>query len=93
MHRRLSVRIATVALIPALLIGPAASAAAQSTMPSLKVTTSNFEVLTTAGERTGRDVALRFEQIRQLFLNATKANESRLLPFQVPIVSSGSTLT
>ena len=84
------VRFATGALILAVVLGPGASAAAQSAKPWLMITSSNFEVLTDAGEQTGRDVAIRFEQIRQLFLDATAAHEGRLLPFSIPIASSGT---
>jgi tetratricopeptide (TPR) repeat protein len=36
----------------------------------LKIKSSNFELFTTAGERSGRDVARHFEQVRAFFLEA-----------------------
>lgn len=36
----------------------------------LKIKTPNFEVFTTAGERSGREVARHFEQVRSFFLEA-----------------------
>ncbi len=36
----------------------------------LKVTSPNFEIFTTAGERSGRDVARHFEQVRGFFAEA-----------------------
>ncbi|MFN7994619.1 MAG: hypothetical protein U0Q18_13515 [Bryobacteraceae bacterium] len=38
----------------------------------LKVQTSNFEIYTTAGERSGREVARHFEQVRSFFLEAMR---------------------
>ena len=38
--------------------------------PWLRITSSNFELFTTAGERTGRDLIRHFEQVRSFFLQA-----------------------
>src|SRR5689334_12444968 len=38
--------------------------------PWVKITSANFELFTTAGERAGRDLARHFEQVRSFFLEA-----------------------
>jgi tetratricopeptide (TPR) repeat protein len=38
--------------------------------PWLKITSANFELYTTAGERAGRDLIRHFEQVRSFFLQA-----------------------
>lgn len=45
-----------------------ASAANQD--PWLKISSENFEIYTTAGERSGRDLARHFEQVRSFFVQA-----------------------
>ena len=41
-----------------------------ATDPWLKITSTNFELYTTAGERAGRDLIRHFEQVRSFFLQA-----------------------
>jgi hypothetical protein len=38
-----------------------------ATDPWLKITSANFELYTTAGERAGRDLVRHFEQVRSFF--------------------------
>jgi tetratricopeptide (TPR) repeat protein len=48
----------------------AAVCAAAERDPWLKITSANFELYTTAGERSGRDLIRHFEQVRSFFLQA-----------------------
>ncbi len=53
----------------------------------IKATTTNFELLTTAGERRAREALLRFEQVRSFFLRASGSKPSakgrvRIIAFQ-----------
>ena len=52
--------------------GVSADAARQD--PWLKISSANFELYTTAGERSGRDLIRHFEQIRSFFLQAFGAS-------------------
>ena len=53
----------------ALIVLPACLAGA-SQDPWLKITSANFELYTTAGERSGRELVKHFEQVRSFFLQA-----------------------
>ncbi len=56
------------AVLASLVISACLAAASQD--PWLKVTSANFELYTTAGERAGRDLIRHFEQVRSFFLQA-----------------------
>lgn len=65
--------------LPALLLSFAAILPAEQ--PWLKLTSSNFEVFTTAGEKKARQAILYFEQVRSFFLkamNAKPASQARV---------------
>ncbi len=49
----------------------------------LKITTPNFEMYTTAGERKGRDAILYFEQVRDLFLRIRPGSLQNPLPVRI----------
>ena len=51
-----------------LLIVAAVSGAASNQDPWLKLTSANFQLYTTGGERSGRDLIRHFEQVRSFFL-------------------------
>lgn len=53
-----------------LCVAAAVSAAAANSDPWLKITSANFELYTTGGERSGRDLVRHFEQVRSFFLQA-----------------------
>lgn len=48
---------------------PAVSATAASELPWLEIHSAHFTVVTDAGDKKGREVALRFEQMRAVFAN------------------------
>jgi tetratricopeptide (TPR) repeat protein len=55
--------------------------------PWLKITSANFELYTTAGERAGRDLVRHFEQVRSFFMQAfgtglTDAKPVRIVAFR-----------
>src|SRR5260370_2407675 len=62
------------ALLPALVWQQSAFAAEQW----LKIKSANFDLLTTAGERKGREAILYFEQVRTLFSNLSQSAAPRL---------------
>jgi tetratricopeptide (TPR) repeat protein len=73
-------------LLPALLLLPV-SAAVSAEQQWIQVTSSNFELFTTAGEKRAREAVLHFEQVRSFFLKATGLNPSskgrvRIVAFQ-----------
>src|ERR1700721_106787 len=49
----------------------------------LKITSSNFELLTTAGEKKGREAILYFEQVRSLFDKLSKSSPVPTLPVRI----------
>lgn len=50
----------------------------------IEITSPHFSVMTDAGERRGRDVAVRFEQMRSVFASLmTKANVNIPVPLQI----------
>jgi tetratricopeptide (TPR) repeat protein len=49
----------------------------------LKITSSNFELFTTAGEKKGREAILHFEQVRSLFSKLTKSGTVPTLPVRI----------
>src|SRR5271154_119110 len=50
----------------------------------VEVRSPNFSVITDAGEKRGRDVALHFEQMRSVFGTLmTKVNVSQSVPLQI----------
>src|SRR5258708_3711981 len=51
----------------------------------VKLTTPNFELYTTAGEKKGREAILYFEQVRSFFLQASESK--RVSEFPVRIVA------
>src|ERR1017187_9765062 len=53
-----------------LLIAAAITAAGAQPDPWLKITSVNFELYTTGGERSGRDLVRHFEQVRSFFVQA-----------------------
>jgi tetratricopeptide (TPR) repeat protein len=70
-----------------LAIACAISAAAADRDPWLKITSPNFELYTTAGERSGRDLVRHFEQVRSFFLQAfggglANAKPARIIAFR-----------
>jgi len=54
----------------------------------LKLTSANFELLTTAGERQGRDAILYFEQVRGFFLKSMHLSAGSELPVRIVAFSS-----
>ena len=74
--------------VAALLIAgtvPSAAAAAQW----IKLTSNNFELYTSAGEKKGREAILYFEQVRNFFMRALKGKDTRS-PEPVRIVAFSS---
>jgi hypothetical protein len=59
------IRSIALCLVPLMLMFPLAPAAEQS--PWLEIHSAHFTVITDAGEKRGREVALRFEQMRSVF--------------------------
>ncbi|MGB7761071.1 MAG: tetratricopeptide repeat protein [Bryobacteraceae bacterium] len=51
-------------------IAAALSAAAANQDPWLKITSANFQLYTTGGERSGRDLIRHFEEVRSFFVQA-----------------------
>ena len=51
--------------------------------PWLKITSANFELYTTAGERAGRDLIRHFEQVRSFFLQAFGSRLSASRPARI----------
>ncbi len=49
----------------------------------LKITSSNFELFTTAGEKKGREAILYFEQVRSLFTKLSKSSPVPTLPVRI----------
>jgi tetratricopeptide (TPR) repeat protein len=49
----------------------------------LKITSANFELLTTAGEKKGREAILYFEQVRTLFSRLSKSGGAPALPVRI----------
>ena len=49
----------------------------------LKITSANFELYTTAGERAGRDLVRHFEQVRSFFLQAFGSRLSASRPVRI----------
>ncbi len=66
----------------ACLLIPACAAAAQPE-PWLKLTSANFELYTTAGERAGRDLIKHFEQVRSFFTQAFGTHLSAERPARI----------
>ncbi len=66
----------------ACLLIPACAVAAQPE-PWLKLTSANFELYTTAGERAGRDLIKHFEQVRSFFTQAFGAHLSAERPARI----------
>jgi Flp pilus assembly protein TadD len=59
---------------------------AQAVFPAeqwLNIKSSNFELLTTAGEKKGREAILYFEQVRGLFIKLSKASPVPTLPVRI----------
>ncbi len=54
----------------------------------VKITSQNFEVLTTAGERAGRGVILRFEQVRSFFAQAAGLDTANGQPVRIVLFRS-----
>jgi tetratricopeptide (TPR) repeat protein len=67
-----------ISLLPAMLLGVilAASAPAAEPSPWLEIHSTHYRVITDAGEKKGKEVALRFEQMRAIF--ATLLMKERL---------------
>jgi tetratricopeptide (TPR) repeat protein len=80
MHRAalFFVLVATGAAIPAL-------AADQWT----RITTPNFELYTTAGEKRGKETVRRFEQVREFFLKASPVRSSSDFPVRIVEFETG----
>jgi tetratricopeptide (TPR) repeat protein len=72
---------ATRARVFACLLLPACLSAAQD--PWLKITSANFELYTTAGERPGRDLIKHFEQVRSFFTQAFGAHLASARPARI----------
>src|ERR1044072_6279975 len=51
--------------------------------PWLQITSANFELYTTAGERAGRDLIRHFEQVRSFFLQAFGAGLPTAKPVRI----------
>jgi tetratricopeptide (TPR) repeat protein len=51
--------------------------------PWLRMKSPNFELFTTAGERSGRDLLKRFEQVRTFFIQATGAGSVPAAPARI----------
>jgi hypothetical protein len=54
-----------------------------ATDPWLKITSANFELYTTAGERSGRELIRHFEQVRSFFLQAFGSRLSNSRPARI----------
>ncbi|MGO9228544.1 MAG: tetratricopeptide repeat protein [Bryobacteraceae bacterium] len=63
-----------------LFIATAVSGAPASHDPWIKITSANFELYTTAGERSGRDLIRHFEQVRSFFGQAFGARRPDAKP-------------
>ncbi|HEY1497236.1 MAG TPA: tetratricopeptide repeat protein [Candidatus Solibacter sp.] len=63
------------------LLLPACLSAPQD--PWLKITSANFELYTTAGERSGRDLIKHFEQVRSFFTQAFGAHLAAARPARI----------
>lgn len=61
----------------------ALTASAASPDPWLRMKSANFELFTTAGERSGRDLIRHFEQVHSFFAQAFKLTASPARPAQV----------
>jgi Flp pilus assembly protein TadD len=66
----------------ALAVGPAPAAAAAPD-PWLRIKSANFELFTTAGELSGRDLIRHFEQVRSFFVQVFGADVSSARPARV----------
>ena len=53
-----------------------------------KIESPNFELFTTAGERSGRDVARHFEQVRAFFLETMRIGPKSGLPVRIVVFRS-----
>ncbi|HTS65192.1 MAG TPA: tetratricopeptide repeat protein [Candidatus Acidoferrales bacterium] len=58
--------------------------------PWLKLTSANFELYTTAGEHSGRDLIRHFEQVRCLFVQAFGANLPSAKPVRIVVFRAES---
>jgi hypothetical protein len=61
----------------------AASPAAAQHDPWTRVSSPHFELFTTAGERSGRDLVRHFERVRSFFMQAFGAAEAKLPPTRI----------
>ena len=73
------------ALISALAVSPAAASDAPRW---LKIKSPNFELFTTAGERSGREVARHFEQVRSFFLDVMGLGSKSGPPVRIVVFRS-----
>ena len=80
LHSAHMLRATRVSALACLLL-PACLPAA--TDPWLKITSANFELYTTAGERAGRDLIRHFEQVRSFFLQAFGSRLSASRPARI----------
>src|SRR5688572_11127258 len=62
---------------------PDSAPAAANTDPWLRMKSANFELFTTAGERSGRDLIRHFEQVRSFFAQVFKLQGAASRPPQV----------
>src|ERR1051325_6429740 len=60
-----------------------ASAAGASNDPWLRMKSANFELFTTAGEKSGRELIRHFEQVRSFFVQVFHAQASDARPVRV----------
>ena len=74
------------AILLACCLAPTAALAAGANDPWLRMTSANFELFTTAGERSGRDLVRHFEQVRSFFVQVFHAQAagrpSRIIAFR-----------
>jgi tetratricopeptide (TPR) repeat protein len=63
------IRPISISLLPAMLLGVVLSSSAPASEPSswLEIRSTHYTVITDAGEKRGKEVALRFEQMRAVF--------------------------
>src|SRR5579871_1491954 len=54
----------------------------------LKITSPNFELFTTAGERSGRDMGRHFEQVRSFFMEAMGLGPKSGTPVRIVVFRS-----
>ncbi len=69
-------------ILPALLL-TLASAQSLPAEQWLRVTSTNFELFTTAGEKKGREAILYFEQVRSLFSKLAKSGSGPATPVRI----------